>query len=275
MFLSKYEVKDNIHCSIRTYQGGELAGSKAFRKLAQQHNYTVKTTGADSYSQNGIGDLPHRMYENMVRCLLYSSSLGTEFRSDALMHSCYILNQTYHTATKQTPYEAWGGNKPDLKHMRTFGTPVTVKKPGHRPSKGHPHVYHGIFLRFTEAANNIVYYDVDTGTIKVATHKLHDEFQYSSDRNKRSHASRYIIDLIADDTDEKRYGQPMIDGKIVNIIPIDAPPSTAAAATTVAYDINSQRKYICNPNYQYTRGRIFIQYFPVVRTFFTQPTCFI
>ena len=79
-------------------------------------------------------------------------------------------------AIKQTPYEAWGGNKPDLKHMRTFGTLVTVKKSGCRPSKGRPHVYHGIFLHFTGTAKNIVYHDIDTGTIKVSTHKLHDEF---------------------------------------------------------------------------------------------------
>ena len=75
---------------------------------------------------------------------------------------------------KQTPYEAWGAHKSDLKHMGTFGTPVTVKKSGHLLSKGHPHVYHGIFLQFTGTSKDVVYYDVNTGTIKVATHKLHD-----------------------------------------------------------------------------------------------------
>ena len=121
--------------------------------------------------------------------------------------------------------------------MRTFRTPVTVKKPGRRPSKGHPRVYHGIFLRFTGTAKNIVYYDVDTGTIKVATHKLHDEFQYSTDRTKHSHASGYIIDLIADDKDKKRYGAPMLDTTIKHLIPTDNPPSTAAAASATAYDM--------------------------------------
>ena len=122
--------------------------------------------------------------------------------------------------------------------MRTFGTPpVTVKKPGIRPSKGHPHVYHGIFPRFPGTVKNIVYYKVDTRTIKVATHKLHEKFQYSSDQNKRSHTSRYIVDLIADDKEKKRYGAPMLDGTIADLIPTDIPPSTAAVATTKANDI--------------------------------------
>ena len=103
--------------------------------------------------------------------------------------------------------------------MGTFGTPVTVKKLDHRPSKGRPHVYHGIFLRYTGTAKNIVYYDVNTRTIKVATHKLHDEFQYSSDQTKRSHASRYIVDLIADDKNEHQYGEPMLKNTIEHLIP--------------------------------------------------------
>ena len=118
------------------------------------------------------------------------------------MHLCYIINRTYYKAVKQTSYEAWGGHNPDLEHMCTFGTLATVKKPGHWPLKGHPHVYHGIFLWFTRTAKNIAYYDVDTGMIRVATHKLHNEFQYSSDRIKCSHALQYIVDQIADDKDE-------------------------------------------------------------------------
>ena len=121
--------------------------------------------------------------------------------------------------------------------MRTFRTPVTVKKPGRRPSKGHPRVYHGIFFQFTCTAKNIVYYDVDTGTIKVATHKLHDEFQYSSAQTKRSHASRYTVDLIADDKNEKRYGEPMVEHPIEHLLPTDIPPSAAAAASATAYDL--------------------------------------
>ena len=82
-----------------------------------------------------------------------------------------------------------------------------------------------------------MYYVVDTGTIKVASHKLHNEFQYSRDRNKRSHASRYIVDLIADEKQETRYGKPMLDDTIADLLPSDIPPSTAAAATTTAYDM--------------------------------------
>ena len=108
------------------------------------------------------------------------------------------MNRAYHKSMKKTLYEAWGGQQSDLSHLCTFGTPVAVKKPGHHPSKAHPHVYHGIFLQFIETEKNIVYYDVNTDTIKVATHKMHNKFQYSSDKSKCTHASRFIIKLITD-----------------------------------------------------------------------------
>ena len=77
-----------------------------------------------------------------------------------------------------TLYQHWIGRVPSMKHIQTFGTPVTVKIQGDRPSKGHPHVYHGMFLWFTGTGKNIVYYDIQTGMVKVATHNFYDEFQY-------------------------------------------------------------------------------------------------
>ena len=138
--------------------------------------YILEPIGADNSSQNGKGERPHRTLANMVRCLLYSSSLGTEFWSDAIQCACYLYNRVYHKEIKMTPYKRWSGRVPNMKHIGTLGTPVTVKISDDSPSKGHPHIYHGIFLRFTGTAKNIVYYDVQTGTVKVATHKSHDEF---------------------------------------------------------------------------------------------------
>lgn len=71
----------------------------------------------------------------------------------------------------------------------------------------------------------------------MAIHKLHDEFQYNSDQNNWSQASRYIVDLIAaDDKKEIWYGPTILDGTISNLIPLDISPTTAIVTTTMAYD---------------------------------------
>jgi hypothetical protein len=111
-----------------------------------KHGYLLETTGPDASSQNGRGKRPHRMLTNMVCCMLYSASLGAEFWADALTHAAYLYNRTLHDSIGKTPEEAWTGHVPDIRHIRRFGSSVTVRKPGRRPTKADPHCYHGIFL---------------------------------------------------------------------------------------------------------------------------------
>jgi hypothetical protein len=149
LFLQRFGLRDGTQRYVRTDQGGELAKSADFCNLIAKHGYVVESTGPDASSQNGRGERPHRTLANMVRCMLYGASLGAEFWADAVVYAAYLYNRTYHTATGKTPFEAWNGIRPDLSHIRTFGSSVMVKKPGHRPTKGDLHCYHGIFLRYT------------------------------------------------------------------------------------------------------------------------------
>ena len=180
LFLQRYGLRDGTQRYIRTELGGELANSQEFRNLIAKHGYLLETTGPDASSQNGRGKRPHRTLANMVRCMLYSSSLGSEFWADALVHAAYLYNHTYHTSIGKTPHEAWTGSTPDLRHIRTFSSSVTVRKPGRRPMKNDPHCYHGIFLRFTSTTKNIIYYDINSKRTKTATHKALDEFHYGN-----------------------------------------------------------------------------------------------
>ncbi len=138
LFLQRYGLKDGTQRYIRTDLGGELANSQDFRNLIAAHGYLLETTGPDASSQNGRGERPHRTLANMVRCMLYSASLCAEFWADALVQAVYLYNRTYHRSIGTTPHEAWTGSIPDLRHIRTFGSSVTVQKPAHRPSQNDP-----------------------------------------------------------------------------------------------------------------------------------------
>ena len=59
----------------------------------------------------------------------------------------------------------------------------------------------------------------------------------TTSRNKRPHVSRYIVNLIATSKDEKRYRAPMLVGTIAGLIQTDLPPSIAAEATTMLYNM--------------------------------------
>ena len=82
------------------------------RRTAQSHWYEVRTTATDTSSQNGIVERPHRTFKEKMRCMLYSSQLGTEFWADAIMHVTWLYNRTYHSTVKMTPLQAYTGQIP-------------------------------------------------------------------------------------------------------------------------------------------------------------------
>ena len=239
LFLTQHGLKKEIPKSVRTDQGGELARSTAFCNLMAKHNYTVEPTGADNSSQNGRGERPHRTFANMMRCMLYSSNLGSEFWSDALLYAAYIYNRTHHSAIGKTPHEAWTGKIPSVKHIKAFGTPVIARKTGTRATKIDPHAFNGIFLRFTGTTRNIVYYDIHSGQVKIATHRDHDEQGYSHDVQHRTTASNHLINIGKDKPDDK-FGKENLEQPFA--IPIDNDHHAAAAKLQASpkYEIGTQ-----------------------------------
>lgn len=161
LFLQVHGAHHGIIC---TDQGGELARCKAFQDTIADSNYSLETTGAGNSSQNGLAERPHRTLGNMIRSALLNSNLPSKFWSDALVHSTFIKNRLPHAAFnyKSTPYTELTGNKPNLKQLRIFGTPITTRKPGLRSVKLDTHTYRGIFLRYAKTMRNIVYYDTKT-----------------------------------------------------------------------------------------------------------------
>lgn len=146
---------------IRSDNEGSLATSDAFRKeMLEEHGYMVEPTATDASSQNGLTERPHKTFGIMLRCtMLYAAGQSMLFWAKALVYVNYIYDRLYHSAIGMTPFQAWTGRKPTVKHMRMWGAHATVKKSGDRPTKADPHQYDGIFLRFAATEKNIVFWD--------------------------------------------------------------------------------------------------------------------
>lgn len=127
-----------------------------------------------------------------MRSMLSAASLGPEYWSWALLHAVYLKNRLPHRAIGTTPYQAYTGKKPDLKHLRIFGSPVVSRLPGRRPAKLDSHTSSGIFLGFTATAHNIYYRDNSTKRIKIATHVNFDEAGYTVPQSTLSPTQRAL-----------------------------------------------------------------------------------
>ena len=155
-FLSRFG--HDLGGSIHMDQGGELARLLALSDLVlRKHNYVLEPTGADSPLQNGSVEIYNDKLAIRARTLLYGSGLPAKYWSSALMHSVYLHNRMVHATTRKTPFEGLYGVKPDIGHLKLFGSRVCVKQSGKRRSKLDRHDFNGMFLGYT-ATDQVVYW---------------------------------------------------------------------------------------------------------------------
>jgi hypothetical protein len=168
-FLTRFGHPDGG--SIRTDQGGELAGSqKLVDMVLWQYNYVIEPTGADSPSQNGMVETYNDKLAIRTCTLLYGAGLSAKYQSVALLHDVYLNNCLVHSLTQRTPFEGFYGRKPDITYLKIFGSWVCVKCLGVKRSKLDCHDFTGIFLGYTASGQNIWYLDLESGVVKETHH---------------------------------------------------------------------------------------------------------
>jgi hypothetical protein len=187
---------EQLHHTIRTDNGGELAGSDEFRTKVGEHGYILETTAPDTSSQNGLAERPHRTLKEKVRCLLYTAGLGVTFWSSALLHAVWLYNRTFHTELDSTPYQMYTGRRPTVDGLLTFGCRLTPKKSTSRGPALNPNTYDGIFLGYRATMDNIIYWDTNAQRVRTAKHHEHDEMQYGSAPDERSPASKHLLETM-------------------------------------------------------------------------------
>ncbi len=84
----------------------------------------------DTPQQNGVAERMNRTLLDKVRAMLVDAGLPETYWYDALKYAAFIHNLSPTRALENmTPAEAWSGNKPDVSHLRVFGSHVFVHLP--------------------------------------------------------------------------------------------------------------------------------------------------
>lgn len=97
------------------------------------------TPSKDSYTpeQNGLCERNNRSIVEKARCLLYEAQFEKFLWAEAVNTAVYIKNRSPTSGLDKntTPYEIWTGRKPNLSHLRIFGSPVMVHIPKEKRKK--------------------------------------------------------------------------------------------------------------------------------------------
>jgi transposase InsO family protein len=85
-----------------------------FAKFLEDNGIVSQYTMSGSPAMNGVAERRNRTLMEMVRSMIFHTSLPLNLWGEALKIAAYILNRVSTKAANKTPYELWTGRKPSL-----------------------------------------------------------------------------------------------------------------------------------------------------------------
>jgi hypothetical protein len=118
---------------------------------------SFEKTVPHSPPQNGVAERTNLTLASMARAMLIDADLGSYFWPFATQAAVHIKNRVPHAAlpsdlTPLSPFECWHHYKPNLSHLRLFGSPCTSRILSTSLPKFAAHGESGRFLGYSKEA---------------------------------------------------------------------------------------------------------------------------
>jgi transposase InsO family protein len=157
-FVAEVETKLERRVKIlRTDRGREYL-SDLFKGYCEEKGIKRHLTVPHTPQQNGVAERRNRTLLDMVRSMMAQANLPISFWGDALLTATYILNRVPSKSVLSTPYELSNGRKPQLDHLRPWGSAGYVHNPTHKYEKLGPRAIKMVFIRYSEHSKGYVMY---------------------------------------------------------------------------------------------------------------------
>ena len=107
--------------ALRSDNGGEYLSSE-FKDYPSREGIRHELTVPKTPQQNGVAKRMNRTLVEKRGSMLFYAHLPLKFWAEALSTAVYLRNRSPTKAVEdKTPYEAWSGDRPNVKHLRVFG----------------------------------------------------------------------------------------------------------------------------------------------------------
>jgi hypothetical protein len=119
--------------------------------------------------QNEVSERRNRTLIKMARCLLYEKKMPLKFWAGAVNTTSYLLNRmTTKVLGDKTPYEIWYGFKPNVDHLKVFGSPCYVLQPEVKRRKLNQKADMGILIGYGTKFKAYKIYDLKSNKVVIA-----------------------------------------------------------------------------------------------------------
>jgi transposase InsO family protein len=200
-YLTHLITRDFTPNAIRVDRGTEFINDN-LNTWCTQRGIDIQMTAPYSLSQNGVAEHMNRTLVELAHAMLTARQLPEFLWEPAVTHASYLRNRSFTCPVPDsTPYERRHGIKPDVSHLREFGSPVWILTEGpNTPRKMLPKSTEKLLLGFDDGARAVKYYSKDTR--KVLTSR---NYQYVNSNNTLPTVSRQ-----PNPTNPPREEEPMV-----------------------------------------------------------------
>jgi hypothetical protein len=152
------------------------------KEFCKANGITYEKTIPDSPPQNSVAERTNLTICSMARAMLIDANLRDYFWPFAVLAACHIKQRVPHNSlpTNITPFQLWFGHKPDLSHLRPFGTHCTTRIISNHSSKFEPRGEPGRFLGYAKEAKGYLIWVTNAenngGTLKVRRDVIFHDF---------------------------------------------------------------------------------------------------
>ena len=135
---------------VRSDRGGEYT-STTFMEYCEEQDIRRFLTAPYTPQQNGVAERKNRTTLDIVRSMLKSKRMPTEFWAVAVQCAIYVQNRCPHAKLDdQTPQEAWSRQKLTVSHLKVFGSVAYAHLPDQRRMKLEDKSKWYIFIEYDE-----------------------------------------------------------------------------------------------------------------------------
>jgi hypothetical protein len=121
--IARLERQSGMRCQIVRSDNGTEFVNKLVAAFCERNGIIHQTTVPYTSEQNGIAERAIAVYFEMVRCMLHSSRMDLRYWGEAFLYAIHIRNLSPTSGLEgKVPYHAWTGRKPDVSHLRVFGS---------------------------------------------------------------------------------------------------------------------------------------------------------
>jgi transposase InsO family protein len=172
--------------TLRSDNGGEFM-SHEFQNWLTEERIRQEMSAPHTPEQNGKAERDHRTTFEAARSQIHGKNLPLTLWAEAVNHSVYTLNRTLTKQRQLTPYEMWHGTKPDISHLRIFGSVAYALIADAERRKLEPKAIKGLYVGESEQQKASRIFIKETGRTIICRHvKIYEtEIVDTTTSNKR------------------------------------------------------------------------------------------